>query len=142
MSSVGMDRVTGRLIGGFDHVVQSIGDILTTNIAERMYREWYGFPGFRLLGELLNRATLIKFLNLIVIALTLRQKNGLPVEPRFKVTRVTPLSADRQGEFACRIEGEYMPRGHLGDFTVEGKKKIVLTRSGNRFTAIEDTGAA
>ncbi|MFC5509268.1 GPW/gp25 family protein [Bosea massiliensis] len=141
MSSVGMSRETGRLIFGFDHVVQSVGDILTTNIAERLFREWYGFPGFRLLGEPLNQVTLVKFLNLIFIALTLRQKNGLPVEPRFRVTRAVPLEANRQGEFLCRLEGEYMPRGHLGDFTVEGKKKIVITNAGDRFTAIEDTGA-
>ncbi len=131
MSSVGMDRVTGRIIRGFAHVVQSVGDILTTNIGERIHREWYGFPGFRLLGEPLNRFT----------PLTMRQKNGLPVEPRFRVIRAVPLAATRQGEFRCRLEGEYMPRGHLGDFTVEGKRKIVLTNAGNRFTAIEDTGA-
>ncbi|MBN9444382.1 baseplate assembly protein [Bosea sp. (in: a-proteobacteria)] len=136
-----MDRVTGRIIRGFAHVVQSVGDILTTNIGERIHREWYGFPGFRLLGEPLNRFTLVKFLNLIFIALTMRQKNGLPVEPRFRVIRAVPLAATRQGEFRCRLEGEYMPRGHLGDFTVEGKRKIVLTNAGNRFTAIEDTGA-
>lgn len=138
MTSVGMDRRTGRIIRGFDHVAQSIGDILTTNIGERIHREWYGFPGFRYLGEPLNRETLVKFLNMIYVALTMRQKNGLPVEPRFKVKRTVPLEANRQGEFKCRLEGEYMPRGHLGDFTVEGTRRIVLTNTGNRFTAVEE----
>ncbi|MCZ8101547.1 MAG: hypothetical protein O9972_27055 [Burkholderiales bacterium] len=138
MSSVGMNRETGRLIYGFDHVVQSIGDILTTMIGQRVLREWYGFPGFRLLGEPMNRPVLVRFLQLLSIALTMRQLNGLAVEPRFRVTKIVPVSVNRQGEFAVRLEGEYLPRGHLGDDTPEGKKKIVLTQAGDRFTAIEE----
>lgn len=129
MSSVGMDRRTGMRIYGFDHVAQSIGDILTTNLGERFLREWYGFPGFRLLGEPMNEQNLNLFRQYIYYALEPKQLNGLSVEPRFKVRSVIPLAADRQGHFQCRIIGDYLPRGHLGDFTVEGQKKILISNT-------------
>lgn len=137
MASVGMNRETGRLIRDFDHVTQSIGDILTTNIAERVIREWYGFPGFSLLGEPMNRVNLVRLLQLIAIALSMRQLNGLPAEPRFRIARMVPLSTERDGNFSCRLDGEYMPLGHLGDFTPEGQRKVILSQSGSRFVAAD-----
>ncbi|KAB0269065.1 baseplate assembly protein [Microvirga brassicacearum] len=138
MSSAGMDRETGRLIHNFDHVAQSIGDVLTTGIGQRAVREWYGFPGLAMLGENMNHDNLVKFFQIVAIALSMRQKNGLPVEPRFRVIKIVPLEALRSGEFACRLEGEYLPRGHLGDFTPAGKRRVVLSGSGSRFTAVEE----
>ncbi len=137
MASAGMDRRTGRLLRDFAHVVQSIEDILTTDIAERITREWYGFPGFKMLGELLNEPNLLRFFQLVAVALTMRQLNGLPAEPRFRIVKLSLLEATRAGEITCRIEGEYLPRGHLGDFTPAGARSVILTNADGRFTASE-----
>lgn len=39
---IGMDRVTGKPLTGLDHLVQSIGDILSTPLGSRRYRPEYG----------------------------------------------------------------------------------------------------
>jgi uncharacterized protein len=39
---LGMDRHTGKAITGFDHVRQSIHDILTTSVGERVLNRSYG----------------------------------------------------------------------------------------------------
>ncbi len=43
----GMDRNTGRLLDGRDHLIQSIGDIVSTRLDTRVLRRWYGsdLPG-------------------------------------------------------------------------------------------------
>lgn len=135
MASAGMDRESGRLLTNFDHVAQSVGKVLTTQITERIMREWFGFPGFAMLGENMNRRNLARFLQLIAIALTKRQLNGLPAEPRFRVIKVTPLVVGRDGAFECRLEGLYLPRGHLGDERTERELAIGVNRSHDGFTA-------
>lgn len=129
MSSLGVSRLTGRPLSDFEHTLQSIEVILTTGIGDLLIREWFGFPGVRLLGENLTASTVIRFFQCVVMALSMRQLNGLPAEPRFRVVKVVPLGADRQGNFSFRIEGEYMPRGHLGDTTVEGARSAILSRA-------------
>jgi hypothetical protein len=61
----------------------------------------------------------------------LQTDTGLPREPRFKITRITPRRVDRSGELRLEIFGVYMPRGHLGDFTPEDMRTITLTQSAN-----------
>ena len=135
--SVGMDRETGRVITGFDHVLQSIGDIFSTELAERPLREWYGFPGLRLLGEPMNEANILRFFQDLVSALEVIELNGLPREPRFKIIQIVPLAAERSGNLSCRLEGEYRPRGHLGDFTPATVKRILISGAGDKFSAID-----
>ena len=119
MSSAGINRETGRLLTGYDHVVQSIEVILTTFLGEAILREWFGFPGNSLLGKLGTQTPIIRYFRAIALALTIRQLNGLPAEPRFRLMKITPLSLDREGELSVLLEGIYFPRGHLGDFTPE-----------------------
>lgn len=130
MASFGTDAETGRGLSDFDHVVQSIGIILTTGIGERIMREWFGYPGLALLGELANEFTIIRFWNAVLTALTVTQLNGLPTEPRFRIIKIGTRTIDRSGLYECSIEGQYMPRGHLGDFTVEARRTIRVVREG------------
>lgn len=127
MASTGVNRRTGKPIRDFDAVLQSIEVILTTGIGELLIREWFGFPGGRLLGENLTAQTILRFFQCVFMALSLKQVNGLAAEPRFRITRLVPLDADRQGNFSFRIEGEYMPRGHLGDTTVDGSRAAIVS---------------
>lgn len=124
----GVNRDTGKPLGGYDHVVQCIGVILTTFIGERTMREWFGFAGLGLLGELGNDRTIIRFWNAVLTALTAKQLSGLPAEPRFRIVKIHTKSINRAGEYVAEIEGDYMPRGHLGDFTVEGRRTFRVAR--------------
>jgi Bacteriophage baseplate protein W len=130
MSSCGIDDLTGKPLKDFDHVVQSIGIILTTAIGERVMREWFGFPGLKLLGENATPQVIIRFWNAVLAALTMIQLNGLPTEPRFRIVKISRHEIDRSGLYRFAIEGDYMPRGHLGDFTVERRLQLFVDREG------------
>lgn len=135
MASTGVDWRTGKILRDFDHVLQSIEVILATAIGSRVLREWFGFPGTRLLGNPLNVKTVVKFSQVVTMALTIRQINGLAAEPRFKIRKITPISVDRGGHYAFRIEGDYMPRGHLGDTTVESETSFTVDATGGKLIA-------
>jgi phage baseplate assembly protein W len=125
----GLDRDTGRLIDGWPHVVQSIMVIFTTGYGERMLRRWFGSAVPQLLGNSLTEQTVVAFFTAIVTSLeVLERDTGLPREPRFKVTKITPRRVDRLGSLSIEITGIYMPRGHLGDFTPEDVRGITLAQ--------------
>lgn len=117
MASSGVDWRTGKPITDFDHVAQSIEVILSTTIGSRIMREWFGFPGIRLLGELENEVTIVRFFGTIAMTLSITQLNGLPAEPRFRLLKIVPTEVTREGTLGVRLDGIYYPRGHLGDFS-------------------------
>jgi Bacteriophage baseplate protein W len=126
----GIDRATGRLLEGWPHVVQSILVIITTGYGERMLRRWFGSAVPQLLGENLTTPTVVRFFAALIAALEVREVDtGLAREPRFKIIKITPLRVDRSGELRLEIHGVYLPHGHLGDFTPEDMRTIVLAPS-------------
>ena len=132
----GVDRQTGRLIDGWPHVVQSIMVIFTTGFGERMLRRWFGSSVPQLLGNSLTEATVVSFFAAIVTSLEVRERDtGLPREPRFKITKITPMKLDRSGNLGIEISGIYMPRGHLGDFTPEDLRSITIAQGSNSMAA-------
>lgn len=109
----GIDRNTGKLISGWDHVVQSIGVIFTTRFGERVMRRWFGSFVPQLLGQNMVPSTVLRFWTAICVAIDLW-------EPRFRITVIVPTGTPegmRQGNLGFQVRGVYMPRGHLGDKT-------------------------
>ena len=132
----GVDRHTGRLLDGWPHVVQSVMVIFTTGFGERMLRRWFGSSVPQLLGNSLTEATVVSFFAAIVTSLEVRERDtGLPREPRFRITRITPMKLDRSGSLKIEISGIYMPRGHLGDFTGEDLRSITIAQGSNGLAA-------
>ena len=115
----GIDAVTGLPLAGWPHVVQSIGVIISTRLGDRNMRRWFGAVTLALLGRLANKRMLLRFMQSIAVAIDLH-------EPRFHVLRVTPVALERSGRIKIVIEGEYRPRGHLGDPRPEGTRRITL----------------
>lgn len=124
----GIDAATGRLLAGWPHVVQSVGIVLTTRLGDRVMRRWFGAVTAALLGQLVNRGNLLRLLQSIAVAIDL-------YEPRFKVLRVIPVRLERNGRVEIWIEGEYRPRGHLGDPRPEGTRRITLASGEQGITA-------
>ena len=122
-SSLDIDRDTGADIVGWPHVVQCMGDFFTTPFGERIMREWYGSLVPRLLGENMTDRTIVRFFSAIVTAIE-------QWEPRYRVTKVTPLRVGRDGGFAVRLEGQFRPRALLGDFTSEGPRHVTISQQG------------
>ena len=118
--SIGLDRHGGRAIPGWDHVVQSIEDIFTTRFSERVAREWYGSQVMTVLGENMNLYTIARFQAFVGAALD-------QFEPRVKVRAVQVSALTRLGGMKVEIDLLYRPRAMLGDFAVEGARKVVVS---------------
>ena len=114
----GIDRTTGKVLSGWPHVVQSLEVIFSTRFGERVMREWFGSMVPAMLGENLTPATVLRTKLAIWVAIE-------TWEPRFRIAQITSLSVNRQGQYRLEMEGEYRPRAHLGDFTVEGPRRTV-----------------
>lgn len=115
--SVGIDRVTGGTVIGWEHVLQSIGDILTTTFGQRVIREWYGSTVPGLLGRLITPSEVVPFYAAIAAALE-------QWEPRFRIVEFQPVEVTRSGQLHVFLVGDYRPRAHLGDFTSEGARRV------------------
>jgi phage baseplate assembly protein W len=129
----GLDRWTGRPIAGWGHVVLSLEAIFSTPFGSRVMRRWIGSLVPNLLGENLVPETLLNFFTALFAALTF--------EPRFALTRIAVLSeADelRTGRLRLELQGVYRPRAHLGDFTVDRPRRIILFANEDGLVTIEN----
>ena len=106
----GINRATGKWISGWQHVAQSIFDILSTPLGTRVMRRTYGSRLF----DLLDRPMTIE--NILEVYLATAEALDR-WEPRFKLRNVRVNDASGQGRLTLSIYGTYFPRGHLGDYS-------------------------
>jgi hypothetical protein len=112
--SVGLNAHTGGRIEGWDHVLQSVNDILTTSFGVRVMREFYGsfFPD--LLGRVnVNRQEAPLVLSAIATGI-------MQWEPRINIQSIRVEDAARDGSLSIIVEAEYRPRATYGDLTAVG----------------------
>ena len=96
---VGMSRTTGVPITGLDHLVQSIGDILSTRKGTRRQRPEYGSDIPKMVDLPVTRGWIS----------TVQAEAARAIgrwEPRIKLSRVTVLSIVG-GAVTFRIQGTY-----------------------------------
>lgn len=121
----GIDRDTGKVITGWPHVVKSLTCLFTTAIGSRVMRRTFGSAVPAMLGRSISPALILRFKTAIIIACELW-------EPRYKVVIIDTVEVEnttdklRRGNMALRIVGEYRPRGHLGDPTVEDTRTFAV----------------
>lgn len=131
----GMDRKSGKLLLGWDHVQQSILVILMTRYHDRVLRRWVGSFVPHILGESATPRVITRFFWAICSAIELW-------EPNYRISRIRIATRDdnsvltspeemAQGIMTNRIEGVYRPRAHLGDFTPEGRRSSGLIGRGS-----------
>lgn len=125
---MGMDRNTGRGLSGWPHVMQSLLVIWTTALGEREMLGQFGsgLPGE--LGKPLTEARMLTIKQAINVATDMW-------EPRYAINRVTVLTVNRDGRTGIRVDGQYRPRGHLGDLTPEGPRSLFLGADGMELIA-------
>ncbi|MCG7878348.1 MAG: GPW/gp25 family protein [Candidatus Thiodiazotropha endolucinida] len=97
----GMNRSTGQMLSGVDHLRQSIEDILTTPIGTRIMRREYGSRLYQLVDAPINRALFVEIYSATSEAL-------LNWEPRFDLTRVR-VENITVGNIQIGLEGVYIP---------------------------------
>ena len=108
MSSIGMDRRTGRRLSDWAHVVQSIEDIRTTPALTRVMRRAYGSDTPKLIDAPMNTGSLLALYVAIAEALE-------AWEPRYELKRVGFSAAAADGTCTIDLAGIYYPDGHKGD---------------------------
>jgi len=131
-AGTGLDRWTGRPVSGWDHVVLCLQAIFSTPFGARVMRRWFGSLIPNMLGKNIEPNTLLRFFTALYAALNF--------EPRFALTKINILSTPddlRAGMLRLELVGQYRPRAHLGDFTVEGGKRLVLAANDNTTTIMD-----
>jgi phage baseplate assembly protein W len=138
----GMDRSTGKLLQGWEHVEQSMEVIYATPFHQRVLRRWVGSFVPSILGDNIVQRVIMRFFWALASALDMW-------EPDYRIKQVyfmgnslegySPQTMDvtgliRLGHVFFRQEGVYYPRGHLGDFTpFERRQAGLIGRGGNMF---------
>lgn len=123
MPSFGINRYTGAALSDFEHVVQSVEVLFSTQIGWRVMRRQFGSPAPILLGRAMHANNVVRFFYLIYVALEMW-------EPRLRYVRVRPEGSPeelRLGHMRFFIDVEYRPRAHLNppDFTPEGVLRAI-----------------
>jgi len=113
----GIDWKTGQIIDGWAHTAQSFAILVTTRKNTRVQRRHVGTDIPNLVDKAVSPLTLIDFYAAIVEA--------SQFEPRFRVRRMTTQPSP-EGRPVIAIEGDYFPRGHLGDFSVSEPRTMSL----------------
>lgn len=123
----GIDKETGRVLSGWDHTLQCLLVIFTTPFGARVLRRWFGSFIPPILGRNMDPPTILRFWTAICVAVDLW-------EPRYKITKITPGGTSDQmrlGNLTFAIDGIYYPRGHLGDFTADGPRRVTFRQKDN-----------
>ncbi|OYW56781.1 MAG: hypothetical protein B7Y80_01475 [Hyphomicrobium sp. 32-62-53] len=127
--SIGINRRTGKPVADWEHVVSSIEDLLTTRLHSRVMLREYGSTMPELIDAPMNEASLMLFFSAVATACALW-------EPRVELTNIAFVEANRDGQVALEMVVNYMPRGHLGDRTVEGIRTAQFYGTFGAFVAI------
>ena len=132
---VGMDRRTGKMLVGWNHVLQSIEVIFATRFHERVLRRWVGSFIPHMLGESIMEKTLTNFYWAIASALDLWEPcyslQRIYLARRADMSTLTTIDDIRAGAVTTQNMGIYRPRGHLGDPTPEQRRIIGLVSRGS-----------
>jgi len=131
---IGMDRYTGKMITGWDHVVQSMLLIFSTRYHERVLRRWCGSFVPHLIGNNATETTITRFYWAIATGIDLWEPNyriqRVRVGTRADGTSLTSTEELRTGHLTTAMEGVYRPRGHLGNDQPQVRRAVGLVSRG------------
>ena len=102
--TAGMSRTTGDSLGGFDHLRQSIQDILTTPIGTRVHRRDYGSRLPRLVDRPINKSLVAELVAATAEALE-------RWEPRLRLEQVVIDNVSSEGQISLSLVGYYLLNG-------------------------------
>lgn len=131
---IGMDRVTGKVLTGWDHVIQSMLLIFSTRYHERVLRRWVGSFVPHLIGQNATETTITRFYWAIATGIDLWEPNyriqRVRVGRRADGSLLTSAEELRTGHLSTAMEGVYRPRGHLGNDQPQVRRAVGLISRG------------
>lgn len=139
---VGMDRCTGKILVGWDHVLQSMQMIFLTRYHERILRQWAGSFVPHLLGQNITEPTVTRFWWAIISAIDLWEPN-YSIKQIFLRTGLadpTSITGIRSGGISFQQQGVYYPRGHLGDKTPDALRGSAIVGRGGASIDVTSPG--
>lgn len=101
---LGMHRITGKPLGGADHVIQSVRDIITTPKGTRVFLREYGCAPPDMIDRPINELFNLELQANVAEALA-------RWEPRFRLDKVWITGATEQGRVVVSIEGTIKATG-------------------------------
>jgi phage baseplate assembly protein W len=115
----GMDRHTGRWIGGWPHTGQSLTDVVDTELGSRVLRRMYGSDPDTLQDKPQNRQLITK----VVMAIAVPVRRW---EPRVELAHVAIAVASVLGRLVPAARVRWLPRALFGDRRVAGEQVAKL----------------
>lgn len=100
----GMSRTTGARLEGFDHLRQSIQDILSTPVGTRVHRRDYGSRLPRLVDRPINEGLVAELVAAAAEALD-------RWEPRLRLERIQVEAVSPAGQVELSLSGWYLLNG-------------------------------
>ncbi len=94
----GMDRRTGKPLGGADHIRQSIEDVIGTPLGTRLGRRDYGSEVPELFDQPMNELGRIRVFAATALAIMRQEK-------RARISSIALAAGDAPGSFVLRIVG-------------------------------------
>ena len=116
MPSTGIDRRTGKVLRGLDHVRQSVEVIFATPLMSRVMRRTFGSPVLKLLGQPLEEASLVRFYTAVHIVIALWEPRLSSLRAFYPKAQNTP-EGWRQGKVGLCLRCKYRPNALQGDTT-------------------------
>ena len=134
----GVNRETGRLLQGWEHVEQSMKVIFATPFHERILRRWVGSFVPYILGETYVARIVTRFFWAIAVSIDLWEPNYRIKQVHFMndaLSKWSPKTLDAVGEYRLghgifRTEGVYRPRAHLGYASPYMQRAVALLGGG------------
>lgn len=127
MTRSGVDRETGRYIFGWEHCLQSIVTILTTELGERVQLRDFGSDVPSLIDRPQTPETIIDFYVAAAQALEPRIVEGRQLgEPGFILLRAN-VDAGTPGRVTMQLAGVFFENGHLGNFSNPVERAAILS---------------
>jgi phage baseplate assembly protein W len=131
---IGMDRHTGKMLTGWDHVIQSMLLIFSTKFHERVLRRWVGSFVPHMIGNNATEPVITRFYWAIATGLDLWEPNyriqRVRVGTRADGSLLSSTEELRTGHLTTSMEGVYRPRGHLGNDQPQVRRSVGLVSQG------------
>ena len=125
----GIDLLTGAVLTGWDHCVQSICIIFFTRIGTHVMLRQFGSE----IPQLQDRTATPRRIMQVYAAAAAALREW---EPGFRLQTIQLVRYGADGVFGFELTGIFYPRGHLGDYSVAEKRSTVIAANDNGFTVV------
>jgi uncharacterized protein len=124
----GLNRRTGQIMRGWEHTLQSLGEILSTAFETRVMRRDFGSIVPDIIDHNITPDIMLRLVAGVAEAC-------LKFEPNFRLTDATLLSIGADGRVEISLDGIEYPNGYKGNYAISQKRGASFTAFAGGFVA-------